>query len=242
MVEPPDIHLPPLVGAQSDSWAALLGIAPSLGPNWLLVGGQMVLLHEVERRAVQTRPTDDVDVVVDLRVAPSGLATVRDALTGGGFTQDGPDPDGVAHRFRRGRATIDVLAPDHLGSRANLAIGSGRTIEAPGTSQAFHRSEWRLVHLSDGSASAPVRRPTLVGAIIAKSAAALKIPSQDAAGRAKHEHDLDALACLAGPVDRAGAHLSKAETRLVRRILEESELTPLAAASLGLLVRPHAPG
>lgn len=137
MVEPPDIHLPPLVGAQSDSWAALLGIAPSLGPNWLLVGGQMVLLHEVERRAVQTRPTDDVDVVVDLRVAPSGLATVRDALTGGGFTQDGPDPDGVAHRFRRGRATIDVLAPDHLGSRANLAIGSGRTIEAPGTLRRF---------------------------------------------------------------------------------------------------------
>lgn len=43
------VKLPPLVGGQAKSWAALVELAPSLGSNWLLMGGQMVFLHEVER-------------------------------------------------------------------------------------------------------------------------------------------------------------------------------------------------
>ena len=78
--EEPLIVLPPMAGGQLESWRALVELAPTLGERCLLVGGQMVLLREVERGAVETRPTDDVDVVVDLRVVPTGLVTVHAAL------------------------------------------------------------------------------------------------------------------------------------------------------------------
>jgi len=215
-----------------------MALAPSLGRNWLLVGGQMVFLHEVERNAPELRPTDDVDVVVDLRVEPTSLSKVHGALVGEGFLQDEPAPDGMAHRFRRGSAIIDVLAPDHLGNRATLTIGVGRTLEAPGTTQAFRRSEWRTIHIAESDMTAAIRRPTLIGALIAKSAAALWITSQDAASRAKHERDVDALACLADPADRAEAQLTRTEVKLVQRVIDEVDLSRLALASLELLVRP----
>jgi hypothetical protein len=117
----------------------------------------MVFLHEVERRSTDIRPTDDVDVVVNLRAQPDGLARVHEALVGAGFRQDSPSPDGAAHRYRRGDAVFDVLAPDNVGERAQLSLGVGRTIEAPGTTQASHRSGVVTVEL-DGS-SGVIRRP-----------------------------------------------------------------------------------
>jgi len=49
MGEPPVIRLPALAGRQLGSWQALVELAPKLGGNWLLVGGQMVLMRELER-------------------------------------------------------------------------------------------------------------------------------------------------------------------------------------------------
>ena len=135
MAESPAIVLPPLIGGQAESWAALVELAPAFGDNWLLVGGQMVFLHEVERQATDVRPTDDVDVVVGLRAEPAGLTRIHSALITAGFDQDSPGPEGTAHRYRRRAAVIDVLAPDNVGSRAQLRLGAGRTIEAPGTTK-----------------------------------------------------------------------------------------------------------
>ena len=42
------VQLPPLARGQAESWAALIELAPVFGDNWLLVGGQMVFLHEIE--------------------------------------------------------------------------------------------------------------------------------------------------------------------------------------------------
>ena len=175
------VQLPPLAGGQADSWAALVEIAPAFGDNWLLVGGQMVFLHEVERRSTDIRPTDDVDVVVNLRAEPAGLTRIHHALVGAQFSQDPPSPDGAAHRYRRGDAVFDVLAPDNVGERAQLSLGAGRTIEAPGTTQAFYRCDAVTVEL-DGS-SGLVRRPNLVGALLGKASAVVKISSQSAANR-----------------------------------------------------------
>lgn len=66
MAELPVVVLPPLIGGQAESWAALVELAPVFGDNWLLVGGQMVFLDEVERQATDVRPTDDVDAVVEI--------------------------------------------------------------------------------------------------------------------------------------------------------------------------------
>lgn len=146
----PWLRLPPLVGQQAESWAALIDLAPGLGRNWLPVGGQMVFVLEVQRRAREVRPTDDIDVVVDLRVEPNGLSAIHRFLDDADFRQDLPSADGIAHRYRRGGAVVDVLAPDTIGGRARLALGSGRTLSAPGTTQAFTRSHWVDVELADG--------------------------------------------------------------------------------------------
>ena len=90
-----------------------------------------------------------------------------------------------------------MLAPDRLGSRARLALGGGRTIEAPGGSQALVRSSVVKVELTDGS-TARVRRPTVVGALLGKVAAVTQIVAQTSAERAKHVRDVDSLgACSA---------------------------------------------
>lgn len=238
MTDGPLVHLPHLVGGQAESWAALVSVAPSLGENWVLVGGQMVFLHEVERGVLDVRPTDDVDVVVDVRVEPSGLALTHNVLDAAGFARDPPDPDGVAHRYRRQGAVFDVLAPDNLGPRARLALGIGRTLQAPGTTQAFRRSAAVQVVLADRDASGLVRRPTLVGSIVGKASAALKVTSQSPASRAKHLRDLDSLGRLLGPADRQTADLTKSEKTLIRRLLGEEGLSDLAVASLELLLGP----
>ena len=233
MDKPVVVRLPPLVGGQAESWRALIEIAPQLGRNWLLIGGQMVFLHEVERESTDIRPTNDIDLVVDLRIDPAVLGLTHTVLARAGFSQDLPSPEGVAHRYRRGEATIDVLAPDHMGARAMLALGSGRTIEAPGTSQAFGRVSLVRVELDNNSAGV-VRRPTLVGALLGKATAVTEIVSMSSAERAKHVRDVDALARLLGPADRAGASLTNKERSTLERIVEHPDLSPLAARSIQL--------
>ena len=233
MVDQPVIVLPPLVGGQAESWAALVELAPAFGDNWLLVGGQMVFLHELERKATDVRPTDDIDVVVDLRAEPAGLARIHSALISASFEQDSPGPEGTAHRYRRGAAVIDVLAPDNVGKRAPLTLGSGRTIEAPGTSQAFHRRG--IVSVEVEGETAQIRRPDLVGALLGKAAAVVKISSQSAASRAKHLRDFDSLARLLGVDDRQGAGLTRSEQRMILALCGAPELSGLSIASLQLL-------
>ena len=96
MDEPTTIRLPALAGGQAESWRALIEIAPRLGRHWLLIGGQMVFLHEVERQSSKVHPTNDIDLVVDLRVEPTALDHTHAVLADAGFEQDQPSPEGVA--------------------------------------------------------------------------------------------------------------------------------------------------
>ena len=240
MDDPAVVRLPPLAGGQAESWRALIEIAPQLGHHWLLIGGQVVFLHEVERESTDVRPTNDIDLVVDLRIEPAALDRTHSVLTRAGFVQDLPSPEGIAHRYRRGQATIDVLAPDHMGTRAQLSMGSGRTIEAPGTSQAFGRASLVRVELDDNTAGI-VRRPTLIGALLGKATAVTEIISMSPAERAKHVRDVDALARLLGPADRTSASLTTKERSTLTRIAEQPDISALAARSIQLTVAPAAP-
>lgn len=130
------VRLPPLAGRQQESWRAFIELAPTLGDHCLLVGGQMVFLLEVERGSRDTRPTDDVDIVIDLRVEPAGLVRVHQTLIDAGFGQVLPSTDGIAHRYTRSGATIDVLAPDRLGSRARRLASSHRLMRLRGEGDA----------------------------------------------------------------------------------------------------------
>lgn len=236
VVDRPRVMLPVLGGGQAASWAALIEVAPTLGDHWLLIGGQMVLLHEVERGSSEIRPTDDIDVAVDLRANPSGLAVIHGALVSAGFDQDTPAPSGTAHRYRRGGAVIDVLAPDNIGTRARLGLGAGHTIEAPGSTQAFLRSE--LITVEFDGHEAPIRRPNLLGALLGKAAAVTKIRSQTTSERAKHLQDLDALARLLGADDRRAAVLTRSERKMLERFITDTDtdISPLATTQLRLLL------
>ncbi len=189
--------------------------------------------------AVDVRPTDDVDVVIDLRAEPKALGRIHSALTSAGFAQDSPGPEGVAHRYRRGGAMIDVLAPDNVGPRAQLTLGAGHTIEAPGTTQAFRRSG--VVTVQVAGAEVEIRRPNVVGALLGKAFAVAMITSQSPASRAKHLRDFDSLARLLGVSDRQAAQLTKSERRMLLSLTTDPEMSQLAAASIRLIVEGAAP-
>jgi hypothetical protein len=94
----------------------LLDVTPAAEEGWwLLVGGQMMYLLALIHRDLEEEP---------------------------------PRADRISHRFSRpadpgpGRVVFDVLAPEGLGERRSiLTVPSGRTVEAPGATQAFDRSE-----------------------------------------------------------------------------------------------------
>ncbi len=121
-----------------------------------------------------------------------------------------------------------------LGERAQLDLGVGRTIEAPGTTQAFRRSG--IVTVEADAGSAEIRRPELLGALIGKAAAVAKITSQSHASRAKHLRDFDSLTRLLGPNDRATADLSRRERKLLTSLRLSPELSKLGTAALDLLL------
>ncbi|MBL6927098.1 MAG: nucleotidyl transferase AbiEii/AbiGii toxin family protein [Acidimicrobiia bacterium] len=228
------VVLPPMVEGQAESWKALLEVAPSMGHDWILVGGQMVLLHCANRKHTGMRPTTDVDIVVDIRSPEQSLTRVNQLLIGAGFSQDQPGPEGLAHRYRRGSAVFDVLVPDHMGGRSDRRIGVGRTVEAPGTRQALGRAE--VFQVETAGHAGLVRCPSLVGAVIGKVAAVLRIDSATPNTRQKHLDDVDVLATLLGADDRRLAALSQGERQMFERIVFEhgSTLSPLATRSIEL--------
>jgi predicted nucleotidyltransferase len=163
------IELPDCAGHASDLWNALIDIGHSAHLDWVLVGGQMVLLHAIEQNAPWPRVSMDLDVIVNARI----VSSVRDFVTTLetlGFELDGMSPEMLAHRYRRGAASIDVLAPEGLSERTSLVTTPpGHTLQVPGGTQALQRAE--LVEVSFSGRSGWIRRPSLLGAIVGKACA-----------------------------------------------------------------------
>jgi hypothetical protein len=180
------IELRDLTPAAEEGWWLLFEMAQDNREDWLLVGGQMMFLLAVEYGARLPRATDDVDVVVDVRALPQGTEWLASWLIERGFEQEAPSADGISHRFSRpadpgpGAVAFDVLAPEGLGQRTRiLTVPPGRTVQVPGASQAFGRSELVDVAVSGlldrGRQTGRVRRPNLLGALVTKAAATSEI-------------------------------------------------------------------
>lgn len=169
----PPVALPNYPGYNDALWETLLELANAELHEWTLIGGQMVLLHALEHGVEPTRVSHDIDVVVNARVVASGISGIRsfvESLESLGFSLAGASPDNIAHRYQRDRASIDVLAPERLGSRADLTTTRpGRTLEVPGGTQALARTELLPVQFNDLHGLVP--RPSLLGAIVCKAAA-----------------------------------------------------------------------
>jgi hypothetical protein len=218
-------HLTP---AAEDAWRVLFDLTVRETEHLVLVGGQRMYLLAERYQLVQARPTDDLDVVVDLRAKPGGTRWVADWLVAHGFEMDQPSSDGIGHRFSRpadpgpGKVLIDVLAPEKMGENADLLTRPpARTVEAPGTRQAFERSELVTVTVS-GYTSRPartgqVRCPTVLGALIAKAAATKELTVRTNPERDWHDA-ARALVMLPDPYTARADLKTKADRRRIRNL------------------------
>ena len=209
------ITLPTMTDAQATGWLALLELHKKLPIAWTLVGGQMVHLHCAERGGAPVRPTDDLDTVLDVRALPQVLNRFTSALVDLGFRSVGQSPQGHEHRWQNGDAVVDLLIPRHLGQRAadGRGVTGATTIETPGAQQALDRTEEVVVNI--GGTIGTVRRPNLLGALMAK-AAALTVPLDQ--NPTRHRSDFAVLATLVAPSDRV-EHAGRRDRELLNNML-----------------------
>ena len=173
------IELRDLAPAAEHGWHVLLDLAEA-NASWMLIGGQLSYLLAREHGTELPRPTDDVDVVMDVRAQQGGTEWLAGWLLDRGFSLDGVSPTDVGHRFVRdadpgpGRVLVDVLAPEGLGERTNVyTVRPARTVQAPGSVFALGRVEVVRVAVVGvaGTREGAVRRPDLLGALVLKAAA-----------------------------------------------------------------------
>ncbi len=210
------VELPAMDEAQKQSWHALMDLYQRVKSDWTLIGGQLVHLHCAERDSSPTRPTNDLDTVVNIRASPTMLTTFTAALKDLGFIAE-TSGDGVQHRWCRDRAQIDVLIPEGVGERAatRLGVGGAPTISAPGTTQALDRTEPVMI-LAEGRVGT-VLRPNLIGALVGKAAARTEIASDRNASR--HCTDFVVLASLVSARDFRETDLVKKDRARLRKML-----------------------
>ncbi len=211
ILDRPAVRLPAFAGS-SDIWATLIELSAGGHPEWTLVGGQMVMLHAAEHSVPPLRVSRDIDVVVNARVVTAALRGFVSGITKSGFQLAGASPDGVAHRYTRGGASIDVLAPEGLGPRTDLTTTPpGRTIQAPGGTQALARTE--LVPVEHAGQRGLIPRPSLLGAVVMKAAAA----AVDDAPQA-HQQDLALLLSLVPDPGAMAAEMTRTDRVRLRGV------------------------
>lgn len=228
------VTVPPAEGALDGAWRLLLalGSEPAM-PRWVLIGGLMVELHAHEHGATPPRLTDDADVLVDVRASPDGLPVVARWLIDNGLQLEAPDPVGVAHRFRgRDGVVVDLLAPDHVGPRANLStVPPARTIQAAaGTQLARHAEAVRAVYRDD---HATILRPALVTAILGKYRAYRQDAGPSSRPADRHLTDVVFLFSLIREPRRAAVGLTGSERRHLTSLAEELQPAHRAWRALG---------
>ena len=164
------IEIPTIEDLHREVWEALLDLHRREPAGWTLIGAQMVALHGYEHGTPPPRQSIDADVLVNVRIVSGGAQPISRTLQEMGFGLGIPDPENVAHRFRRDDVVIDVLAPDGLREESKrtqlLTVPPARTVSVPGGSAALDRSETVAVRIGQITGSIP--RPDLLGAILVK--------------------------------------------------------------------------
>jgi hypothetical protein len=158
------ITIMPTHDAEARIWATALEVSELFADvPWVLIGAQMVMLLEREVGRTSGRTTGDVDAIVDVRTLAGGTRTAARRLVAAGYELDAAEHP---HRFRRGDAQVDLLAPDHLGPRVDLTtIPPAVTIEIPGGTRALSiRRSLEVDVTGVGSGSLPV--PSLAGSVL----------------------------------------------------------------------------
>ncbi len=126
------MQLPTVPGHVDALWVTLVELGDVRPGDWTLIGGQMVFLHALEHHEAPPRVSTDLDILVNARIVSGAVGAFSAEIEAIGFELDGVSPEGIAHRYRRGTVSIDVLASDGLGSRTDLTTTPpGRTPKYP---------------------------------------------------------------------------------------------------------------
>jgi len=151
-------------------WETLIRLMQLQPTGWTLIGAQMVALHGLEHDKEPPRRSIDLDVLANVRAIQNATRRLARLLEQEGFKMDPPNLDGVSHRFRSQRVSVDLLAPDGLGDNADLGtIPPAHTLQVPGGTQALYRTE--VIEVSIGALHGAVPRPSLLGAVVLKARA-----------------------------------------------------------------------
>ena len=204
------IRIDPVGQADAALWRTTLEVAGLFGDvPWVIIGAQMIMLLEREQGVTSGRTTRDLDAVVDIRALAGGSRTAASRLTGAGFEPSAEHQ----HRFVRGGDEVDLLVPDHLGSRVDLTtIPPMTTVAIPGGSRALASRRLLQVEVAD-SGSAPLPVPSVAGAIV------LKVHAWQARQAPRDADDLVRLLDLVQDVEEVGASLKPAERRRLASVL-----------------------
>lgn len=195
--------------AEAQLWRTTAEVARLFaGLPWVLVGGLMVAILEREHGVTVSRTTVDVDALIDVRGVTQATRQAAIRLEEAGFVSE-QTADGLAYRFVRGADIVDVLAPDHLGPRADIVTAPpGETLEAVGGRQALQRRRVVAVEAVGETFSVPI--PSLLGAIVIKARVAA------GSGREKHRRDLARLLALVDDVEPMSQEMSSKERGYLR--------------------------
>lgn len=203
------IHIVPGSEAEAQLWRTTAEIARLFADwPWVLVGGLMVAILEREHGVTVSRTTVDVDALIDIRALTQATRQAALRLEEAGFDAE-QTADGLAYRFIRGDDIVDVLAPDHLGSRTDTVTAPpGRTLEAVGGRQALERRRVVAIDVAGDVFSVPV--PSLLGGIIIKARVCAS------SNQEKHRRDLARLLALVGDVEPMRQEMSSKERSYLR--------------------------
>lgn len=227
-MSPVTVKMPAMPDSHIASWHALMDLHESLPGRWTVVGGQMVHLHCAERESFPVRATDDADALLDAKAYPSILEDFTAGLVAAGF-KPMISGSGYQHRWRKGDAQIDVLISNKLGARKTYRTITGApTVGTHGAALVLSRSEDLEIEV-DGRVGT-VRRPTILGSLIAKAAA-----HTVGEGKDRHRQDFAMLASMLRANDLRDASLTRGERKYLTRMLAATLEDPVALA-----IRPEA--
>lgn len=200
----PTVEVPSPAGGWGYPWPNVAEVADALShEDWTLIGGLMVQVHAIHHGIGVVRPTNDVDIVVHIetgRGRPDKVAGVLGRL-GYELRPATSSRKQIAHRFQRGRDTVDVVIAEHAAPFVIESMMGNQMVPIEGGTQALRRTLNARLEIVTGRLTT-ISVPDPFGALVLKSAAH-KTDSRD-----RDRHLLDAVVLLAS-VDDPYAELER---------------------------------
>jgi hypothetical protein len=174
----PTLDVPGPPGGWGPPWPNVAELATVLPTDrWTLVGGLMAQLHGALRGVGVVRPTSDVDIVVHVETTRGVAAEAARALESIGYalTVSIDERNNTAHRFTRGRSSVDVVAAaddvvdvliaDHAAPRVVESLRGRTMVAIEGGTQALRRTINARLGIVD-QAPTTISVPSAFGAVI----------------------------------------------------------------------------